>query len=669
MKTIKMIALAFCAMTLANACGAKNNYTINSPDNKLCARINITPKGQITYNTTFNGVGIVNTSNLGLVVDGDSLYNNLELIAATNINTVNENWEMPWGQNKKIIDNHNAITLYLKHKPSGKLINVEFKAFNDAIAFRYELPQNATQTIVNDELSQIVIADNPEIWWSYADFNTYEKTFMHTKVDSASWVATPTILRRSDNIHISLGEAAIINFPDMTLKNQGNGIFKVELTPLRNGEKAIINTPFYTPWRTVNVGENAGAIIEANTALNLSPKQDVGHIQNYKPMTYIGVWWDFHLGTKEWKEGKRQGATTKSAMTYIDFAANHNIGGVVIEGWNKGWNTWGIKNDFDQVTPANNYDLRKVAAYAKEKGVRLIMHHETGADILKYDSLMDAAFKLCQELGITDVKTGHAGMITIDQHHHSQPVVEHFERIAVKAAQYGIALNMHEPIKASGIERKYPNLMTREAVRGMEWEGWSEGNPPSHTVTIPFTRGLAGSTDYTPGIFDIMYELTKGKRVAWNSLTKDLDSHRVHSTLAHQLSLMITIYSPWVMAADRIEAYENHPAFTFVEQLNPDFDQTKVIDARIGEYIATARRTKDTWYLGATTNEKGRTLNLPLEFLENGKTYTATIYIDGDEADWLTNPTDYKIMTKSVTKSDMLELKLANGGGAAVIIK
>ena len=668
MKHTKIIIAALCIIALNTACSTKTNFSLDSPNAKLVANVNLTPVGQLSYNAIFNGEEIINNSLLGIVVNGDSLYNNLEILDVA-FNSVDQEWQMPWGQNKNIVDNHNAILVKLKHKPSGTFLNVEFKAFDDALAFRYILPHQMKEAVVQDELSQIVVADNPEIWWSYADFNTYEKTFMHTKLDSASWVATPAIMRRADSIHIALGEAAVMNFPDMTLKNLGNGVLKVELTPLRNGNKAVINAPFESPWRTINVGENAGDIIEASTALNLSPKQAVGHVQNYKPMTYIGVWWDFHLGTKEWKEGPRQGATTKSAMKYIDFAAKHNIGGVVVEGWNTGWNTWGIKNDFDQVTPAKNYDLRKVAAYAKENGVRLIMHHETGADVTKYEMQMDSAFKLCQELGITDVKTGHAGMVTIDQNHHSQPMVEHFERIAQKAAEYGIALNMHEPIKASGIERTYPNLMTREAVRGMEWEAWSEGNPPSHTVTIPFTRGLAGATDYTPGIFDILYQKAKNERKAWNSLTKDMDAHRVHSTLAHQLSLMVTIYSPWVMASDRVESYENHPAFTFVEQFNPDFDQTKVLDAKIGEYIATARRTGDTWYVGATTNEEGRTLNLPMDFLEEGKDYTATIYIDGDDADWVSNPTDYKIVTQNITNKDALTLKLANGGGAAIVIK
>ncbi len=665
---MKRLGLFICSSLFFTSCQKNPNLQVSSHNGELSINLTLDQQGALEYNVLFGTDTIIGNSRLGLMLDGDSLSSGFEITGSKHA-SVDKQWSMPWGQNKQILDKHNSLTLELLHSATGRKLGVEFRAFNDAAALRYTIEGAGDSTIVNDELTEIQIKGKPEVWWSYADFNTYEKTFMHTPLDSVSWMATPSIMRTDDSLHLAFGEAAVIDFPDMTLKNQGDGLFKVELTPLRNGNKAVIKTPFQSPWRTINIAKKAGDILMANTALNLSPESSIKDTKNFKPMTYIGVWWDFHLGTKEWKEGPRQGATTASAKRYIDFAAAHNIGGVVVEGWNTGWNTWGTRNDFDYVTPAQNYNLREVAAYAKEKGVRLIMHHETGADVTRYESMMDSAFKLCRELGITDIKTGHAGMVSIDQHHHSQPMVEHFERIAQKAGEYGIALNMHEPIKASGLERTYPNLMTREGVRGMEWEAWSDGNPPSHTVIIPFTRGLSGPTDYTPGVFDILYEGTKGQRKAWNSLTENLHKYRVHSTLAHQLSLMITIYSPWVMASDRIEAYENHPAFSFVESLNPDFDESQVVDAVVGEYLITARRTGDVWYVGASNNEKARTVKIPFSFLSKGKTAKATIYKDGDKSDWVTNPTDYAIETMEVNSDTVLEVKLASGGGAAIVIK
>lgn len=658
----------FSLLALSFGCSSvDDSFTLSSPDGLLSTTLVVDSLGGVSYNASYDNNLVVGSSRLGLVVDGDSLFSGFR-VGEVCRGSIDRLWEMPWGQNKQIEDHHNELTVSLDHDASGRTIQLVFRAFDDALAFRY-LIAGGDSVVVDDELSQIKIEDNPQIWWSYADFNTYEKAFMQTRVDSASWIATPSMLRRDDGLHLSLGEASIIGFPDMTLKNLGDGLFKVELTPLRDGSKARVEAPYSTPWRTINIARDAGDILMANTSLNLSPEQIPSDVSTFRPMTYIGVWWDFHLGTREWKEGDRQGATTQSAMRYIDFAAQHGIGGVVVEGWNTGWNTWGTRNDFDYVTSAQDYDLPTVAAYAREKGVRLIMHHETGADVIRYESMMDSAFRLCHRLGITDIKTGHAGRVSINEHHHSQPMVEHFLRIASKASAYGIALNMHEAIKASGLERMYPNLMTREAVRGMEWEAWSEGNPPSHTVTIPFTRGLAGATDYTPGIFDILYTGTQGERRAWNSLTEDLDKYRVHSTLAHQLSLMVTIYSPWVMAADRIESYEGHPAFGFVESLDPDYDQSIVLDCSVGEYIVTARRTGSRWYVGASNNEEARDLTFTLDFLDPDRTYSATLYLDGDAADWVTNPTDYKIERLELSRGDSLTLRLASGGGAALVFE
>lgn len=667
MKKSLYITLALLAtMLLGVSCSeGEGKLKLKSPNKKISAIIEIDTCGNPSYSVLYKRDTIISSSKLGLILSDATLHTNLEV---TNIENhwADSTFEMNWWKDKVIDDNHTGVVVTLRNRASHKEIGIEFRVFDDAVAFRYHLPEGEKQ-IIMDELSEFNILGDATAWWSYADFNTYEKEYFETPIDSAKWVATPFLLRRnSDDIHIAINEAVIVDHPDMTIKASQPGRYKVELTPWKNSELAVMESSFTTPWRMVTISRDAAGIINSNTMVTLAPSAKIVG-GTYKPMTYIGIWWSFHLGTKSWSEGERQGATTAEAMRYIDFAADNNIGGVVVEGWNKGWDKWGEEDAFDYVTPADNYDLRKVAAYAQSRGVELIMHHETGADIEGYESLMDSAFKLCQELGIKYVKTGHAGGVSTGEYHHSQSMVEHFARIVATAAKYGIALDMHESIKGSGLERTWPNIMTREAVRGMEWEAWSKGNSPSHTTTLPFTRGLAGPIDYTPGIFDILLKNSTG-RVAWNTTAKMIDSTRVHSTLAHQLALMVTIYSPMVMACDLIENYDGHPMFRFVSRFNPDFDESQVIDAQVGDYIAVARRSGDVWYIGATTNEEARELTLPLDFLDRGE-WEATIYGDAAHNNYETDPTAYHIETIEVTNKTDLKLLLARGGGAAVVIE
>lgn len=664
---MRTVLLFLVAATMVG-CGGEvkqTTFAVQSPDKSLNVQFSLPEDGSFSYSILDNGVQIVDQSSLGVVIDGVKINDKFEIIEQSMI-SADTVWNMPWGQNKTIKDKHNGLIFNLLHKPSGKKIDIEFRIFDDAVAFRYGF-NDAGQFNLTDELSEIVIKDNPTAWYSVANFNTYESEYYMDVLDSVQWIATPVIMRRADGKHIAINEAAIINYPDATLIHQGGGKLKIDLTPWKSGEKARIKAPFTTPWRVIQIADDAKGILASQVLLNLAPESRIADASYCKPMTYVGIWWDFHLGTREWKEGARQGATTYNSLRLIDFAFRNNIGGVVIEGWNKGWDKWGEVGAFDYVTPANNFDLKLIADYAKTCGVRLIMHHETGADIEGYEKLMDSAFMLCKQLGITDLKTGHAGKVSTGENHHGQQMVEHFEKIAQTAAKYGIALDMHEPIKGSGLERTYPNIMTREGVRGLEWEAWSAGNMPSHTTLIPFTRGLSGPTDYTPGIFDILYKKAWGRK-AWNTDEATFAQTRVHSTLAHQLSLMLTIYSPFVMAADRMDTYDGHPAFKFVSDLNPDYDQSLVLDAQVGQYIVVARRSGDVWYVGATTNEVGRDIVVPLDFLKDGK-WNATLYKDGKDADWEKNPTSYEIENLNVAASDSLKVRLANGGGVAVVIK
>lgn len=648
------------------SCERTGSVLQTSPDIRVKVAFSIDEQGAPAYYVLWNSDTIVRPSALGVVMDGDSLCRDL-VVEDIEFNNGHHSIDtLAWGKDKLIVNSYKPMTLMMRHTPSGRRLGVEFRAFDDAVALRYIFPDNS-QFDLTDELTQINLKGEATAWWSYADFNTYEKLYQRTSLDSVSWAATPFIMRRhGDSVHVAINEAAIIDYPDMTIKRSDDGNFKVELTPRKSGIKARINAPATSPWRVVNIAKDAAGIVNSNVLLALCPAPKVDG-SSYRPMTYIGIWWEFHLGTKEWKEGSRQGATTAEALRYIDFAAANNIGGVVVEGWNKGWDRWGQKGAFHYVTPATNYDLRKVAAYAKQRGVELIMHHETGADIEGYEALMDSAFILCRELGISYLKTGHAGAVSTGENHHGQQMVEHFARIVQTAAKYGIGLDLHEPIKGSGLERTYPNMMTREAVRGLEWEAWSEGNLPSHTTLLPFTRGLAGPTDYTPGVFDILYKNSPDRR-HWNNALPSIDSTRVHSTLAHQLALMITIYSPLVMAADRIENYEAHPAFEFVRCLDPDYDESRMLAGEVGEYIVVARRTGNTWYIGATTNEQARAIDVDLSFLGDG-TWLSTIYGDTSDSDWQTNPTAYQIRSTNVTNKEYLTLTLAAGGGAAVIVK
>ncbi|MGL6180072.1 MAG: glycoside hydrolase family 97 protein [Tannerellaceae bacterium] len=654
----------------AVSCTSVSQQHITSPDKRLNLSFETSQDGFLSY-TLINGTDtVLAPSRLGFVLqDGDSICRDLQ-IEDVALSSFDEVWYRQWGENKSVRNQYNQALVSVMHKPTNRLYRVNFRLFDDGFALRYEFPDAFANDsiVIMDEVTEFKVSGNPETWWSYADFNTYEKLFMNNRLDSVSWAATPMSMRKDNGTHLFIHEAAIVKYPDMTIKNMGDGTMKCELTPWKNGVKAYVKAPFHTPWRMVVVSPDAKGLVASAMMVNLNEPSKLAQSEWIKPMTYMGIWWEMHLGSKQWKEGKMQAATTEEAKRYIDFAAANDIPGVVIEGWNTGWDKWGEEDAFDYITSAQGYDLREVAAYAKEKGVWLIMHHETGADIHGYEALVDSAFSLCQELGIHAVKTGYAGGVSTGENHHGQQMVEHYQYIVEKAAQYNIMLDVHEPSKGSGLERTWPNLMTREGVRGMEWEAWSVGNSPSHTTTIPYTRGLAGPTDYTPGIIDVLLLGKKEQRTQWNDQLKDISQTRVHSTLCHQLALLVTIYSPLQMASDLPENYQGHPAFQFIKDYNADCDESVVVNGEIGEYITIARRAGDNWFVGATTNEQKRTIDVAFDFLPAGE-YTATIYKDAADADWISNPTAFEITQEKITKASKLTLPMAAGGGFAITIK
>lgn len=652
------------------SCTSVSQQHITSPDKQLSLSFEASQDGFLSY-TLINGTDtVLAPSRLGFVLqDGDSICRDLQ-IEDVALSSFDEVWHRQWGENKSVHNQYNQALVLVKHVPTSRMYRVNFRLFDDGFALRYEFPDAFANDsiVIMDEVTEFKVSGNPETWWSYADFNSYEKLYMNNRLDSVSWAATPMSMRKDNGTHLFIHEAAIVKYPDMTIKNMGDGTMKCELTPWKNGVKAYVKAPFYTPWRMVVVSPDAKGLVESAMMVNLNEPSMLAQSEWIKPMTYMGIWWEMHLGSKLWKEGKMQAATTEEAKRYIDFAAVNDIPGIVIEGWNTGWDKWGEEDAFDYITSAKGYDLREVAAYAKEKGVWLIMHHETGADIHGYEALVDSAFALCQELGIHAVKTGYAGGVSTGENHHGQQMVEHYQYIVEKAAQYNIMLDVHEPSKGSGLERTWPNLMTREGVRGMEWEAWSVGNSPSHTTTIPYTRGLAGPTDYTPGIIDVLLLGKKEQRTQWNDQLKDISQTRVHSTLCHQLALLVTIYSPLQMASDLPENYQGHPAFQFIKDYNADCDESVVVNGEIGEYITIARRAGDNWFVGATTNEQKRTIDVALDFLSDGE-YIATIYKDAADADWISNPTAFEITQEKITKASKLTLPMAAGGGFAITIK
>lgn len=646
--------------------------TSTSPDETLTLEFDLDKDGKPWYKLTWAGESIIEQSYLGFDIKGqEPLSSNFEVIGELR-NTLNQTWEQPWGENKKVVDHHNELTVSLQEKSGLKRkLNIIFRIFDNGMAFRYEFPkqENLTDFVIMDEKSQFNFSNNHEAWWIWADYDTYEKLYNHTTIDSATWVATPVTFKTANNHYISIHEAALTDYAGMTLKMKEDGKYSYEsaLVPWANGDKVRTSAPSKTPWRTIQVGHQAADLVNSNMILNLNEPSKIEDTSWIKPMQYIGIWWEFHIGTKEWKEGPRQGATTESAKKYIDFAANHNIGGVVVEGWNSGWDKWGQKNAFDHITPAKGYDLEEVAKYAADNNVSLIMHNETGGDIPSYEKYMDQAFKLYQKLGIHALKTGYAGGIfPRGEHHHGQFMVNHYRHVVEMAAKYEIVLDAHEPIKPTGIRRTWPNMMTREGVKGMEWNGWSDGNPPNHTLILPFTRMLGGPLDYTPGIFDVKYE-NSPNRVAWNTTAEIMNEARVNTTLVKQLALSIILYSPLQMASDLVENYEKElKAFKFLESSTADWDESIMLNGEVGQFAITARRKGTEWLLGAATDETGRAVSVSLDFLEPNKVYKATIYADAPGSTYLLAPTKYVVTEKNVTSTEALLIQMNSGGGTAI---
>lgn len=651
---------------ILSGCTSSKPTEVKSPDGQIRLAFVLDDNHRMSYRVDVNDTAFIASSSLGfLAKDGVNLSKGFRIVG-TDFLSADENWTQPWGENKTIRNHYNEMAVHLADTTNTKLV-LRFRVFDDGIGFRYEYEvAGADSILITDELTAFNIAQDGTSWSIPANYDTYEllyRTQPISKIDNAN---TPMTFK-AGNTYASIHEAALTDFPEMTLKNVGDCQFKSELAPWPDGIKArMAGNSFKTPWRTLQIAPEAVGLINSGLILNLNEPCALETTDWIRPMKYVGVWWGMHLGVESWVINDRHGATTENAKRYIDFAANNNIEAVMFEGWNEGWENWGGNQSFDYTKPYADFDIKEIARYAKEKGIEIIGHHETGGNIANYEKQLDNAYRWYADLGVHSVKTGYAGGLPGEHSHHGQFNVRHYRKVVQTAAKYHTTLDVHEPIKDTGIRRTYPNMMTREGARGMEWNAWSEGNPPEHHVMLPFTRLLGGPMDYTPGIFDILYERAKKNpnRKQWNM--KDSKDCRINTTLAKQIANWVILYSPLQMAADMIENYEGHPAFQFFRDYDADCDWSQALAGEPGEFVAIVRKAKDKYFLGAATNEMARTIDIKLDFLEKGKSYKAIIYADTKETDWETNPTAYEIIEKQVTADDTLTVAMARGGGQAI---
>jgi len=595
-----------------------------------------------------------------------------------------ETWTLPWGEVERIRNHYNELRLSLEEATEAhREMIVVFRVYDDGLGFRYEVPEqdNLSDFEIMDEETEFALAGDHRAWWipAYGD-QRYEYLYTESSISgiyrdkSVRAVHTPLTMETADGLFLSIHEAALTDYASMTLVVAEDNTLLCDLVPWSNGVKVKAHTPHQTPWRTIQIAENAGDLITSYLILNLNEPNQLGNVSWVAPGKYVGIWWGMHIGKYTWGSGPRHGATTENAKRTIDFAAKHGLSGVLVEGWNVGWDgDWTrYAYRFNFTTPYDDFDIQEVSAYAAAKGVKLIGHHETGAAVTNYERQMEEAFAYYRDLGIDTVKTGYVGygqgierrdeqrrLVGLEWHH-GQYMVNHYRKVVETAARYHIMLDVHEPIKDTGIRRTYPNMMTREGARGQEYNAWSGdgGNPPEHTTILPFTRMLAGPFDFTPGVFDLLFDEYR-------------PHNRVNTTLAKQLALYVVIYSPLHMAADLPENYEGHPAFQFIVDVPVDWQDTQVLHAQIGDYVTIARqdRNSEDWYVGSITDERGRTLEAPLSFLEPDRPYVAEIYADAADADWEGNPLAIDITETLVDHITALKLRLAPGGGQAIRLR
>lgn len=617
------------------------------------------------YSVTHADKGVVNPSKLGFIFKDGDTFNSGFTVVHSKTSTFDETWEQVWGEKHFIQNNYNELLVTLQeNKGAKRKLEIQFRAFDDGVALRYVFPEqgNSDSIFIMDECTEFNLTSDGNSWWipAYRD-NRYEYLYEKTKVSEIDTVHTPYTIQGDNGLYLSIHEANLVDFASMTILQSEGTKLKCDLVPWSDGVKVKAKAPFKTPWRTIQIGEKPGDLITSYIILNLNEPNTMTDVSWIQPRKYLGIWWGMHISKYTFWESEKHGASTKNAKWYIDYCQKLGIDRLLIEGWNKGWTPAWYENAmhmFSFTQSTDDFDLAEVVKYGDSKGVKLIGYHETGSNLINYLSQIDEGMSLYQKMGIHDIKIGQVGSrLNMKEWHHGQFGVNYYRSVLKKAAEYQLAVNFHEPIKDTGERRTYPNMMSREGARGMEYDAWSDGNPPDHTLKLVFTRMLAGPMDFTPGIFDLNEE-------------QGFNNRSVHTTLAKQLAYYVTLYSPIQMLADLPDNYDGNPSFQFLKDVPVDWDDTKVLNGEIGEYITTVRkdRKSDDWYLGSMTNEKSREFTVSLDFLGEGN-YEAQIYADAPGTTWQNEPEKVAISAVPVDKNSTLPIVLGEGGGLAVRFK
>jgi alpha-glucosidase len=652
---IELIAIT--AFVLLTACQTNNEQELLSPDGNISVSFNI-EDGKPVYSVTYKDEAVINKSALGMVFQGgDSLSTNLSL-SSVETSSVDETWEQPWGASQFVRDNHNELIVHLVQE-NGRKFDVIFRVFDDGVGFRYLIPEQEAldQFVITDELTEFALNGNHKAWWikAYMD-NRYEYLFQESLITSLDTVHTPLTMEAGNGLHISIHEANLTKYASMTLACKGENILECDLAPWSDGTKVKTGAPMRTPWRTIQISPDAGGLVSSNLIINLNEPNKLDDLSWVKPTKYLGIWWAMHINKYTFWIDPKHGASTDHSLEHIDYCKKLGIDHLLIEGWNIGWTPAWYENllhvfSFTESTP--DFDFKKVTDYARDQGVNIIGYHETGANIDNYLPQIDDGMQMYADAGMHSVKIGQVGSrLMLKEWHYGQYGVEYYDKVLAKAAEYKLSVNFHEPLKQTGRHRTYPHWMAAEGARGQEYNAWSEGNPPEHTVILPFTRFLGGPMDFTPGVFSI-----KGTRV--------------HTTLAKQLALYLTTCSPIQMLCDLPENYDGHPAFKFLQDVPVNWEESRVINAKIGDYYTVVRkdRESDDWYLGSITDEEAREFTIDLDFLDDDKTYEAQVYADAEDTEYDANPETYDISAKEVRKGDKFSIMLAKGGGQAIRFK
>ncbi len=693
--------------------------TLKSPDGNLEMRFELTDGGAPLYSLDYKGKSTILPSGLGFEFRGEKpqlvfgaeiekgkdgtpvQFHEGFIMEKAERGTFDETWEPVWGEESEIRNHYNELAVTLRQTASDRVMTIRFRLYNDGLGFRYEFPEqkNLQYFVITKELTQFAMAGDHKAFWIPGDYDTQEYDYVESRLSeirglmqnaitpnssqtpfSATGVQTSLQMKTDDGLYINIHEAALEDYSCMHLDlDDRNMVFTSHLTPDVNGYMAYMQTPCHTPWRTVQVSDDAREILSSRLVLNLNDPCAYEDVSWIRPVKYVGVWWEMITGKSSWayadinsvKLGETDysklqpngihGANNENVRRYIDFAAEHGFDQVLVEGWNEGWEDWfGFTKDyvFDFVTPYPDFDIKALNDYAHSKGVRLMMHHETSSSVRNYERHLVAAYDLMNKYGYNSVKSGYVGdIIPRGEHHYGQWMVNHYLHALKKAADHKIMVNAHEAVRPTGLCRTYPNLIGNESARGTEYQAFG-GTKPHHVTILPFTRLNGGPMDYTPGIF--MMDVEK--------LNPNNKSH-VNSTLCNQMALYMTLYSPLQMAADLPEHYEAYmDAFQFIKDVAVDWSASRYLLAEPGDYVVVARKAKESgqWFVGGVTDENRRTLEFPLDFLEKDRTYTAKIYADAADADYQTNPQAYTIYTKDVTSEDTLSIDCARGGGFAI---